>query len=678
MHGDGSDSPEPAAVPDVEDDGLNSEEKYLRTRARLFAAESELTDLRRQVRELATAAAGAEQAAAVPSASRQPGGRRLSHSVGSLPLPSSTGFKEMASVPEAEPFANLPQAIDNVRAELESVGLLLEDVRSREVAILTEGERATLRADLAMGYAELEVARAAMIESSLLPAHAKVLGMDPVLSAEYQAVNRAVQECVVALDKYERAAAAEARRELEEYRARMATLREALGLGPESPSLPVGAKTPILSPLVIKQAQPAETSGERPEPWTPVGNGDSASSSLKVAELTRVLEQFKAQRRSGGGISSFIGTAVLLVLLAFFAFASLDYHCLHPETASEASPLCDVAVPAYDGLRSAWSSAAEHVVVSVFPPASRGLAYGAAIVSDSLRGVGDAVQRGARELQRERARRELEARERRAREEAETLEREREQAARALREEADRAARAQREEDERVAREEAAAAAAAAAERERRASEEAVARQLEHEARVQHEAERARADAAAAADEELESAGEPAAELMFEADELERELARRLVDEVASSVTSSAAAVEEALHHEDVHVQDEPVYVPSGEVPEEAEGTTSGDAMAEEYVEQEVVDAEVVMPEDAVVSGGSVAADAADSSEAAEAANTPTARAAENDEQPGETDDAVLSSVPEEQVTTGDDDTDSADVPEPAEQDEIEDEFFLP
>ncbi|KAI9334230.1 hypothetical protein DFJ73DRAFT_799135 [Zopfochytrium polystomum] len=188
-------------VEEVDPDELRTQ--FLRVRAKLYAVEAELADTRESLRILNAERADAQFASTSRgdpdggAAQLRPPPRSRSRSRRSPSPGAGSGANGPPS--DSDEVASMPQAIDTVREEIRAVLLVLEEAEGRS-ADAGEAERAALRADLAMAHAELEVARASLIDAATHPSHSNVLSHNSALRAEYNDVARETNAIVVRLD----------------------------------------------------------------------------------------------------------------------------------------------------------------------------------------------------------------------------------------------------------------------------------------------------------------------------------------------------------------------------------------------------------------------------------------------------------------------------------------------
>ncbi|KAJ3204714.1 hypothetical protein HDU67_009351 [Dinochytrium kinnereticum] len=526
---------------------LPSDEESLALRAKLYAVESDLARAKEDLRLHISSSVDPALFESKPSTLVS---RKMS-------LPSGgEDTVDVDKLPVAQAIQNLKNELESARASLDEATERSSLILSSTVTATVDTERAALRADLAMVYAELEVARAALVDSVAaeepMALQERYFGLleavrtelfevlsrfesiraslvfdgysyhDPSASSVVAASQPVTAVSYVDNSQWEGLLNAE-RAERSRLETEIAALRANQANGPRMLEVPVtglrqrrvsadpsGGRSGALGSLQIPTAS-ARGIDNSSEPWTPVegtfGRGIS-SAKLNAEVLTKIMHKLdKIPNRSSNSFNSLLFTLTAL----FLAYSAIHVHC----ASDSPTPFCTTIVPAYTSLTSGIHLMAESFVNDLVPHTHR-------TVKDVSKGV---WERGVGLAKKIKAEREKTA---------------------AAREEMSRIVAA-REEEERVK-----AAAAAAAAKEERERELAVAakEKIERELAAAAEAERERQLAAAAeAERERERQLAAAAEAERErqlaaAAEAERE--RQLAAAVEAERERQLAAAAEA------------------------------------------------------------------------------------------------------------------------------------
>ncbi|KAJ3118696.1 hypothetical protein HDU96_010026 [Phlyctochytrium bullatum] len=449
-------------VPAEGEEGIEppGEEDAVGLRARLYAVQAELAKAREDLRLRVVTAVDASLAHPAPASgfdrrklSSTPGPEDGAEAADRLPLARAMRNLEAELETARRAVAEANQRATELAAEAAG-GAAASDPMSPPVpgaatdpAALVEAERAALRADLAMVYAEFEVARAAFIDSVAAEGHlhwgtetATVLlrlreevaafvnefdrvkrGLlwdryqfeDPVAPLPPVPVAPDVAELSFALEA-ERAERmrleAELARSLQQAANGVAVAEDgptalvvppppaaAAHLAPPSPESAAGLRERKKRPTTGIGALKIEPgAGSRTEAWTPVeGRGGFGGNGVDFEVLAEILKKLDSiPKARGSGFLSYTFSLLVLFLGLFVSYATLHVHCAQ-ETVS--GGVCTVLVPTYRSFASGIHLAAEAFVHDLVPHTHKAVESLSSSVVQGSRAVVGSVSKSLKE-----------------------------------------------------------------------------------------------------------------------------------------------------------------------------------------------------------------------------------------------------------------------------------------
>ncbi|TPX61600.1 hypothetical protein CcCBS67573_g08909 [Chytriomyces confervae] len=366
--------------------------------------------------------------------------------------------------------AAVADALESARKELDNARMTLDDYSNRGEFSPDAGgqivERAAFRADIAMVFAELCLACAALLDSAYhhepeqlptynsgsevallasemeqllfnvetqlgqlrLPMPNQYAGyagsaFSPIshsqqLSYPAYGISQRERELELQMERYKTqtemmAAELESHKRLEMLKAQ----------NPFDASSPAFIKSVMSSPTAMKGLMRVQDGGGHgprgrgdmyPEPWTPV---DTMGGPVSAVALAKILSQLESSKKETMFNTVFM--ILFLLVTSFVSYAALNVHCANP---SNDGPLCQVAVPVYSAISSTWHSAAERFVSEVVPLTSDTLAGVHKSTLKAIDSVDRKVKNNWERAERERVAKYIAEQERLAREKADAFE----------------------------------------------------------------------------------------------------------------------------------------------------------------------------------------------------------------------------------------------------------------
>ncbi|KAJ3247612.1 hypothetical protein HDU78_003725 [Chytriomyces hyalinus] len=320
--------------------------------------------------------------------------------------------------------AAVEDALESGRTELDNARTALDDFAHRgEFSPDAAGqivERAAFRADIAMVFAELSLACAALLDSAyhhepeqlptynsgsevallasemeqlLFNVEAQLGQLRLPMPNQYTGYAGSAFSPVSQSQQLSNAAygVSQRERDLELQMERYKTQTEMMAAELEShkrlemlkaqnpfdaSTSPAFIKSVMSSPTAMKGLMRVHETGPvhrgrgdmYPEPWTPV---DSMGGPVSAMELAKILSQLESSKKET--IFNTIFMILFFLLTSFVSYATLNVHCANP---SNDGLMCQFAVPVYSSVSTAWHTAAEKFVSEIVP-----------LTSDTLAGV---------------------------------------------------------------------------------------------------------------------------------------------------------------------------------------------------------------------------------------------------------------------------------------------------
>ncbi|KAI8832483.1 hypothetical protein BJ741DRAFT_614647 [Chytriomyces cf. hyalinus JEL632] len=321
--------------------------------------------------------------------------------------------------------AAVADALESGRIELDNARTALDDFAHRGDFSPDAGgqivERAAFRADIAMVFAELSLACAALLDSAYhhepeqlptynsgsevallasemeqllfnveaqlgqlrLPMPNQYTGyagsaFSPIsqsqqLSNAVYGVSQRERDLELQMERYKTqtemmAAELESHKRLEMLKAQNPF---------DASSSPAFIKSVMSSPTAMKGLMRVHETGSGhrgrgdmyPEPWTPV---DTMGGPVSAMQLAKILSQLESSKKET--IFNTVFMILFFLLTSFISYATLNVHCASPS--NNDGLMCQFAVPIYSSVSTAWHTAAEKFVSEIVP-----------LTSDTLAGV---------------------------------------------------------------------------------------------------------------------------------------------------------------------------------------------------------------------------------------------------------------------------------------------------